>query len=141
MRSSTEFIVVHCSATPDTMDIGAETIRRWHKEKNFRDIGYQYVIRRDGTIEPGRDLDAVGAHVKGFNNVSVGICLIGGVTEDGKPVDNFTKAQLLSLKIIVSAMKFIYPYAVVQGHRDFPAAKKACPCFDVKEWWRLCLAH
>ena len=127
-RTSTEYIVVHCAATPATMDIGAEEIRRWHKERGWIDIGYHFVIRRDGTVEKGRKIDAIGAHVRGVNQISVGICLVG--------TDEFEDAQFASLKELIVSLLDEYPAAQVKGHRDFPNVKKECPGFDVPSWWK-----
>lgn len=134
-RNRTDFIVIHCSATKPGMDIGADEIRQWHKDKGWEDIGYHYVIRRNGTLEDGRDLNSVGAHVAGFNSRSVGICLVGGVGDLGHSENNFTKEQLQTLRDIVKRLLMVWPNAIVQGHRDFPNVAKDCPCFDVKEWW------
>jgi len=128
-RTSTEYIVVHCAATPSTMDIGADEIRRWHKERGWIDIGYHFVIRRDGTVEKGRDIDAIGAHVRGVNQISIGICLVG--------IDEFKVAQYESLKELIVSLLDEYPDAQVKGHRDFPNVKKECPGFDVPKWWKL----
>lgn len=135
-RDRTDYIVVHCSATRPSQDIGRADIDRWHRAKGWNGIGYNYVIRRDGTLEVGRPLEAVGSHVLGYNEVSVGICLAGGVAEDGKtPEDNFTPAQKDTLAKAVRILLKEYPKATVQGHRDFPKVAKACPSFDVKKWW------
>lgn len=133
LRKSTQYLIVHCSATPPDMDIGADEIRKWHTEKNgWRDIGYNLVIRRSGRMEPGRGLDEVGAHTAGMNHNSFGICLIGGVDKDNKPEDNFTQAQWDSLELALIFLTQVYPEAKVRGHRDF--ANKACPSFPAKEW-------
>ena len=76
-RRETRDIVVHCSATPPKMDIGVREIRTWHIKRGFVDVGYHYVIRRDGSVETGRPHDTQGAHVRSFNKFSVGICLVG----------------------------------------------------------------
>lgn len=117
------------------MDIGAAEIDRWHRGKGWQCIGYNYVIRRNGTIEEGREEDRIGAHVQIYNAVSIGICMVGGVAADGKtPEDNFTTEQFASLKSLVARLKTKYQNAVVQGHRDFPGVTKACPSFSVKDW-------
>ena len=78
-RDSTDTIVIHCSATPSNMDIGVDKIRKWHVDDNgWDDIGYHYVIRRDGTLEIGRDEAMVGSHARAVNGTSIGVCLIGG---------------------------------------------------------------
>ena len=138
-RHTTMYIVVHCSATPFDRDIGAEEIRKWHTDpapagNGWSDIGYHLVIRRDGRIEPGRPLNAVGAHVKGKNGVSVGVCLVGGLTLEFAPHDNFTRRQYESLHTTVEFLRALYPDAEVLGHRDFDGENKACPCFSVQTW-------
>lgn len=137
-RASTDYIVVHCSATPATMNIGADQIREWHVNDNhWADIGYHYVIRRDGKVENGRPEDEVGAGVKGHNHNSVHICLVGGLDRHGNPEVNYTPEQWRSLHELVKRMsQEDYPTAEVVGHRDFPGVEKACPCFDVKHWWK-----
>lgn len=137
VRKKTDFIAVHCSATRPNMDIGAKEIRKWHVEGNgWEDIGYHFVIRRDGRVEKGRAENLVGSHVKGFNAVSIGICLIGGSKQDDpfKAENNFTKPQFAALKKLLGELKTRYPNATIQGHRDFPNVAKACPSFDVKAW-------
>ena len=147
-------IIVHCSATGPSQDIGAKEIRLWHTRDNgWRDIGYHGVIRRDGTLESGRPLDQVGAHCTNYNSTSIGICLVGGI-QDGKggdankdgvirefengkkgyPEANYTPAQFKTLKRVLDDLKKKFPKANVHGHYEF--AKKACPCFDVSLWYR-----
>ena len=135
-RERTDFIAVHCSATGPKADIGAKDIDKWHRAKGWACIGYHYVIRRNGTVEVGRDEKVIGAHVENWNSVSVGICMVGGVDADdiNKAENNFTKEQFASLKKLLTDLKTRYPKAVIQGHRDFPEVKKACPSFDVKTW-------
>jgi N-acetylmuramoyl-L-alanine amidase len=135
-RVKTDFIAIHCSATSEKQNFGAADINKWHRAKGWACIGYHYVIKRDGTIEEGRKESQVGAHVQNWNEVSLGICMIGGVDADDvtKAEDNFTPAQYASLKELVVRMKQKYPKAKVQGHRDFPKVAKACPCFDVATW-------
>lgn len=132
-REATNKIIIHCSDTSPSMDIGAMEIERWHRQRGFQCIGYHFVIRRDGTIEYGREVDAVGAHVTGQNADSIGICLVGGVKESDKktPEKNFTQAQYDTLMTLVDDLKTEYPSARVYGHNEF--ASKACPCFDVRE--------
>ena len=127
-------IVVHCSATPPSMIVGAEDIRRWHLEKGWSDIGYGYVIKRNGEIEKGRDIARAGAHAKGHNRNSIGICLVGGVDENGKPDDNYRIIQYQSLKTLIHILEITFPIESILGHRDLPNVNKECPCFDVQLW-------
>jgi N-acetylmuramoyl-L-alanine amidase len=133
-RTATNFIVVHCSASPPKVNADAAMIDRWHRQKGWACIGYHFVIKRDGTVEEGRELDRIGAHANGHNADSVGICLSGGVDDTGKSVNNFTPEQFASLKTLLLTLREKYPQAVIQGHRDFPGVAKDCPCFDVKDW-------
>jgi len=142
-----EYIVIHCSATKRTQDIGAAVINQWHRDRNWSGIGYQFVIRRDGRIEVGRPIDKVGAHAYGVNRVSWGICMVGGIDYKGEPVDNFTDEQYTALRGVVTVLKAFAPDAEVLGHRDLSPDLdgdgvvekhewlKSCPCFDVVSWW------
>jgi N-acetylmuramoyl-L-alanine amidase len=145
-RHRTDWLVVHCSATRAATAVRAADIRRWHLDRGWADIGYHYVICRDGTVETGRPEHTVGAHVQGFNSASVGICLVGGLDTEGKPENNFTPAQFSSLGTLLGQLMRRYPAARVRGHRDFSPDLnndgkltpneffKACPCFDVQAW-------
>jgi N-acetylmuramoyl-L-alanine amidase len=134
-RRKTDFIAIHCSATRGIQDVGVADIRKWHKAQGWKDIGYHFVIRRNGKVETGRAIDAVGSHVQGYNVNSVGICMAGGLDDKTwKPVDNFTAAQWASLRTLVARLVKMYPKAKVLGHRDFPNVKKACPCFNARVW-------
>lgn len=134
-RETTDFIAIHCSATGN-QNFGAADIDKWHRKQGWVCIGYHYVIRRDGTVEEGREEAVVGAHVSGFNHNSIGICMVGGVdaNDPTKAKNNFTDAQFSSLKQLLIDLKTRYPKAKIQGHRDFPNVKKACPSFSVADW-------
>ena len=124
-------IIIHCSATPEGKDYTVEQIRQWHKQRGFSDIGYHYVIYRDGSIHSGRPIERIGAHCLKHNAHSIGVCYIGGVAKDGKtPKDTRTDAQKESLIKLIKELKTKYPKATVHGHREY--ANKACPCFDAK---------
>ena len=126
-----DLIVVHCSATPPDMDIDANTIRDWHVNGNgWSDIGYHYVIKRNGDIEKGRPDHISGAHVKGHNKGSLGICLVGGVDKDNKPDCNFTQNQFYALEVLLSRLKDDHNNPEIVGHRDLDRGK-ACPSFEV----------
>ncbi len=130
-------IVIHCSATPPTMDIGAKEIRSWHvNERKWRDIGYHFVVRRSGEVEIGRPIEMQGAHARGHNSTSVGVCWVGGTDSDMNPENNMTKPQEAELWCTVQNLMLIYGIKKDQvvGHRDLPGVSKACPSFDVKEW-------
>jgi N-acetylmuramoyl-L-alanine amidase len=124
-------IIIHCSATPEGKNIGATTIRGWHKERGFTDIGYHYVIRLDGTIEQGRPIEQIGAHCQGHNRNSIGICYIGGLSQKRQPKDTRTIAQRQAMKQLIQELQEQFPEATLHGHREFAA--KACPCFDIED--------
>lgn len=138
-RTATKYIIVHCSATKPSMDIGVEEIRRWHtQERGWEDIGYHFVVRRDGTIENGRDETMIGAHAPGFNQHSIGICLVGGLSEDGKYDEfNFTDIQMYQLKQLITDLRNKYEKQEgkieVLGHNEVTTAK-TCPTFNVPAW-------
>lgn len=144
--SDIKYIVVHCSATPPAADIGAADIDRWHKERGWKKIGYHYVIRRDGMIEGGRALNEVGAHVHGYNHVSWGVCLVGGIDSAGKAEFNFTDNQMSALYALLQNLHEQAPHAEILGHRDLSPDvngdgiieswefMKECPSFDVRSW-------
>ena len=115
------------------MRIGAKKIRDWHTGKGWRDIGYHLVINRDGAIEQGRPLEDVGAHARGYNRDSIGICLVGGVDAKGKPANNFTDAQWTALAFALAGCKAVYPsIKKIRGHNE--VAAKACPSFNVQAY-------
>tara|TARA_R110001606_G_scaffold347973_1_gene497428 strand:- start:7486 stop:7965 length:480 start_codon:yes stop_codon:yes gene_type:complete len=144
-------IIVHCSATSPEMDVDVPTIRRWHVEENgWSDIGYHYVITPDGMLHDGRPVSKSGAHTRGQNSNSIGICLVGGLKRHGdgstEAEFNFTLKQLITLMQMYDTGFYSdgdteesfgsYPWF---GHRDFDN-KKACPTFDVSEFvkhWRI----
>lgn len=121
-------IFIHCSATPPDMHVDADLIDNWHKERGWSGCGYHYVIKRDGQIELGRPIEKIGAHVKGYNKSSVGICYCGGVNKEMKEEDNRTEPQKKSLILLLSYLKNLFPKSIIHGHRDFSA--KFCPSFD-----------
>lgn len=116
------------------MDVGVDVIRRWHVDGNgWSDVGYHYVIDRRGRVENGRDEMLPGAHTRGHNSDSIGVCLVGGVNGDGIADCNFTKNQWHSLEQVIESLLVKYPGATVKGHRDYDKTK-ACPTFDVSSW-------
>ena len=125
-------IIVHCSATPEGRDVSIDTIRKWHVEDNgWSDIGYHWVITLSGAIEKGRPESRSGAHAKGHNKNSVGVCYVGGVDSDMNPKDTRTDAQKETLKCLLEDLRERYPQAEIIGHRD--VSSKDCPSFDAKK--------
>ena len=130
-------IIVHCSATQEGKDLDAAEINKWHLKRGWGGIGYHYVVLLDGVIEYGRSIYKQGAHVKGENEGSIGICYIGGVESkrgsNGKWIakDTRTPEQKESLLLLLKTLKKMHPEATIHGHNEFAA--KSCPCFDAKK--------
>lgn len=130
-------IVIHCSAVRPWQRSSAEDIDNWHKDKGWKGIGYHFVVRRDGTIETGRRLDEIGAHVVGHNRHSIGICYEGGLDSAGEPADTRTPEQVKTLRELVERMHAYFPKALIVGHHDLNPGKD-CPCYQpTTEYWDL----
>ncbi len=142
---SVDLIVLHCSATPNGRRTTVEDVDGWHVERGFkrasdwrayfnpklRAVGYHFVIRPNGALDTGRHLDEIGAHVRGHNASSVGICMAG--------TDRFTLVQWAQLRSTVTALLKRYPAVRVCGHRDLDP-HKTCPGFDVAAWFAAGMA-
>jgi N-acetylmuramoyl-L-alanine amidase len=139
-------IIVHCTATtanwwhdkPTSAKVAE--VKRWHTLKpphgrGWKDIGYHYLIDRDGTVATGRPLEQVGAHVQGHNTGTIGISLFGGEGSNEKDQfsDHFTQAQDKALRGLISKLKAAHGPLTVTGHNQYAA--KACPGFYVPQWF------
>ena len=133
-------IVLHCS---DSRFGDAGVIDGWHKARGWSGIGYHYVILngypdetclrlhrpqfwRDGEVQTGRPLEQVGAHTKGTNEGSVGICLIGK--------EQFTAGQFAALLKLLAELRARFPDATVVGHYEAQqpgSPPKSCPNLDM----------
>lgn len=123
-------IIIHCTATAEGRDVSVADIRRWHKARGFVDVGYHYVVYLDGSVHEGRPLAQVGAHCRGHNAHSVGVCYVGGLAADGRtPKDTRTVRQRVALEALVQLLRLNFPGAGVHGHNAYAA--KACPCYEV----------
>lgn len=115
------------------MDIGREEIDRWHERRGFKSesgihCGYHRIIRRDGSVEWGRPFKEIGAHCQGRNLYSIGICMVGGIDDEGSPDSNFTFSQYQALEDEILWIRSLYPGVEIHGHREY--ANKACPSFN-----------
>ena len=122
------YLVVHCSDTADDAALTGRDIHQMHLGFGWHGVGYHRIVGRDGVIEHGRPDYWVGAHVQGFNDVSLGVCLIGR--------HHFTDAQMQALENVLRDWKTAYPAAEILGHCDFDYTDKTCPNFDVAVWCR-----
>lgn len=128
-----DYIVVHSSASPEGREDTAEDVTRWHLARRFKDIGYHYVIELDGIVFQGRPLPKQGAHVRGHNTHTIGICYIGGTdnTHQRNPKDTRTLDQMKSLEHLLTDLKTMFPDAEIVGHGNLAAT--SCPSFDARE--------
>ena len=129
-----KYIVIHCSATLPGQPCNARIIDEWHQRRGFAMIGYHYVVLPNGQVENGRPLFYQGAHVgtpKDYNDVSVGVCYVGGLNSQGQPADTRTDRQQLALKALLNYLRECFPQAKIVGHHDLNPGKP-CPCFDAK---------
>ena len=132
-----DLIVIHCSATRCNRSFPVTALIRCHAER-FGFTGYHYYITRDGHTYQTRHEQLIGAHAKGYNKHSLGVCYEGGLDEHGKPADTRTPKQIKSLLKLLRRLKAAHPDAIILGHRDLPKVHKACPCFDaVTEYKKL----
>ncbi|WP_372472689.1 N-acetylmuramoyl-L-alanine amidase [Capnocytophaga sp. ARDL2] len=130
-----KYIAVHCTATPQTTTV--ESIKHyWKTHLGWKMPGYHFIIKADGEVIQLLDLKEVSNGVKGYNAQTVNVCYIGGIDRLGKPIDNRTPQQKESLKRLLKELKTKFKTAIIQGHRDFPNVKKACPCFDAKNEYK-----
>ena len=150
-----DYIAVHCTATPEGQDLTVEQIRKQHKAQGWADIGYHFVVYRDGSVHEGRDVDIAGAHVSGYNSHSIGIAYVGGLEPSTcapyhllQAKDTRTEEQRAALYSLLMDLRKLYPEAKIQGHRDFSPDLngngtiepsewvKDCPSFDAKKEYR-----
>ena len=140
---SIQYIVVHCSATRANIPFTEEQLLKCHLQRGFKCIGYHFYITRDGELHHCRPVSEPGAHVRGFNRHSIGICYEGGLDREGHPKDTRTPEQKHSMRVLVRTLLTDYPGCEVCGHRDLSTDLngngeiepeewiKACPCFEV----------
>ena len=135
MRSIT-LIIIHCSAVRPDQQSSVAQIDSWHRERGFKlGIGYHYVVRRDGQVEPGRPEFLVGAHCLNHNAHSIGVCYEGGLNIRGQPADTRTEAQKQAMRQLLEELHRRYPRALIVGHHDLNPGKD-CPCFDAVREYR-----
>ena len=118
-------LVIHCSDSPDDRDVDRKDIDAWHKERGWDGIGYHYVIKRDGVVEIGRPESVQGAHTRGHNRGSLGVCMIGR--------EVFSEEQYKALTILIKDLTARYRGLYVAGHYEYDE-HKTCPNFKVEEY-------
>lgn len=132
-------IILHCSATVDGKDYTVSDIKRWHLARGFSDIGYHFVIYRDGSVHEGRNVNIGGAHCTNHNSHSIGICYIGGLdnvqgvpADKQKPKDTRTPEQKQALIALVKELLAKYKLTLDNVHGHYQYANKACPSFKIE---------
>ena len=140
-------IVVHCSATQGNRTLSPEALDLMHRRRGFNGVGYYFYIRKNDSTKTTREIERIGAHTKGHNLNSIGICYEGGLDCHGRPADTRTEWQIHSMHVLVLTLLRDYPGCRVCGHRDLSPDLngngeiepeewvKACPCFDAEEEW------
>lgn len=128
-----KYIAIHCTATPQSATI--DSIRNyWKNVLKWKQPGYHYIVKPDGSVVNLLDIDKISNGVKGYNHEAINISYIGGIDEaSGNPKDTRTDAQKVAIKNLLIQLRAKFPHAIIQGHRDFPNVKKACPSFDAKK--------
>tara|TARA_R100000781_G_scaffold46855_1_gene31530 strand:+ start:107 stop:520 length:414 start_codon:yes stop_codon:yes gene_type:complete len=128
-------IILHCTATKEGVDVSLETIKNWHLERGFKDVGYHYVILLNGEIVLGRNVFTQGAHTRGENEDSIGIAYVGGLDENGKPKDTMSIFQENAFFHLVESLSVTFGKLELHGHNEY--SNKACPSFDVQEKYKF----
>lgn len=128
-----KYIALHCTATQPETDIQSIQMY-WKNNLKWKNPGYHYIIDRFGNVVNLLPIELVSNGVQGFNSVSINISYVGGIDKQGKPHDTRTIEQKKSMENLVKKLKKEFPKAKIQGHRDFPNVKKACPSFSVSDW-------
>lgn len=120
-------IVIHCSDSPDDKDFNVDDIRQWHKKRGWNDVGYHFVITRSGELQLGRDIEIIGAHTRGYNSNSIGICWVG--------------SKLISLEaystLVQICLKLLDKYNLscenILGHSELNP-HKTCPNLNMEKF-------
>ena len=132
------YLIVHCTASPEGLDLDAKAIDRMHRNRGFSMIGYHYLIKLDGTIEEGRPLDKQGAHVRGYNDESIGIAYVGGLDSARKAKDTRTELQQVAMVNLLEALVKKFPKAKIVGHRDLSPDLDGDGVVEKHEWMKQC---
>lgn len=141
MRNITR-IFVHCTASYQSTTTEATLINEF-KRKGWKNPGYHYVVKPDGSVFNMLDESKIANGVQGYNSNSIHVSYIGGIDKTHpKGIDNRTDAQKSTLVKLLTELKRKYPNAKIMGHRDISPDKnhngivdpweriKECPCFD-----------
>lgn len=130
------YIAIHCTATQPEASI-ASIQNYWKNNLGWKNPGYHYIIDRFGNVVNLLPIELVSNGVQGYNSQTINISYVGGIDKSGKPKDTRTEAQKQSILKLLKELRVKFPKAKIQGHRDFPNVKKACPSFEAKKEYSL----
>ena len=130
------YIAIHCTATQPESSI-ASIQNYWKNNLGWKNPGYHYIIDRFGNVVNLLPIELVSNGVQGYNSQTINISYVGGIDKSGKPKDTRTEAQKQTILKLLKELRVKFPKAKIQGHRDFPNVKKACPSFDAKKEYSL----
>ena len=130
------YIAIHCTATQPEASI-ASIQNYWKNNLGWKNPGYHYIIDHFGNVVNLLPIELVSNGVQGYNSQTINISYVGGIDKSGKPKDTRTEAQKQSILKLLKELRVKFPKAKIQGHRDFPNVKKACPSFDAKKEYSL----
>ena len=123
-----KLIVIHCSATRCDRDFSVDNLIATGNAK-FGQPSYHWYVRRNGNLVPILPETVRGAHARGYNRCSLGICYEGGIGRGGQATDTRTPQQKASLYELLKQLHRDYPQARIIGHRELPHVAKSCPGF------------
>ena len=130
------YIAIHCTATQPEASI-ASIQNYWKNNLGWKNPGYHYIIDHFGNVVNLLPIELVSNGVQGYNSQTINISYVGGIDKSEKPKDTRTEAQKQSILKLLKELRVKFPKAKIQGHRDFPNVKKACPSFDAKKEYSL----
>lgn len=130
------YIAIHCTATQPEASI-ASIQNYWKNNLGWKNPGYHFIVDSFGNVVNLLPIELVSNGVQGYNSQTINISYVGGIDKSGKPKDTRTEAQKQSILKLLKELRVKFPKAKIQGHRDFPNVKKACPSFDAKKEYSL----
>lgn len=139
-RKATNAIVLHDSHTPPSVISGEDHLTIQGRIKGLLSVGYHFIIDRDGQVQECRPHATMGSHCPGRNHDTIGVCLMGGLSDAGDQEDNILAQQLVALRTLVMGIRGLYGGSVpILGHGEVQNPHdRACPCVDMKEIRAVC---
>ena len=132
-------IILHCTATTEGRHVDVDTIRKWHLDRGWSDVGYHFIIYIDGSVHVGRPIEQSGAHTSGHNATTIGVVYVGGTDASGKAKDTMNAAQETAFVNLVKHLRDQFGPLTLHGHNEYAA--KACPSFKVKDKFKWLVGY